>query len=408
MSLFVQEVENQLEALSLYGADPSGGISRLLYSPEWLETQYYLKQRMEQAGFISRFDAVGNLYGRIEGHGNPNEVILTGSHIDTVVNGGHLDGQFGIIAAFIAIHYLKETYGTPRRTLEVVSLAEEEGSRFPYVFWGSKNIVGQANPADVRNITDVKGNKFIDAMQQCGFTLPDAPLPARRDITAFVELHIEQGGVLEHHQQQLGVVSAIVGQRRYTVTLNGTANHAGTTPMSYRKDTLLAFSQICVAATASAEEHGDPLVLTFGKVVPHPGTVNVVPGKTMFSIDCRHTSQQALLAFTTELEATMRQICQARGIGIDIDLWMDEAPVPMDTQLVAQLDALCREHNARYRVMHSGAGHDAQIFAAHVPTCLLFVPSIQGISHNPAENTEIIDLAAGVEMLAKMLHQLAY
>ncbi len=408
MSPFYQHVESQLDWLSVFGADPAGGISRLLYSPEWLETQNQLKQRMTQNGFATRFDAVGNLYGRIEGSDRKDEVILSGSHIDTVVSGGHLDGQFGVLAAFIAMRYLKDTFGTPRRTLEVVSLAEEEGSRFPYVFWGSKNIVGQADPADVRNITDAQGVKFTDAMQQCGFTLPGSPLPARRDIKAFVELHIEQGSVLERNQQQLGVVHAIVGQRRYTVTLTGTANHAGTTPMSYRKDTLQAFSQICVTATESAEAHGDPLVLTFGKVVPVPGTVNVVPGKTVFSIDCRHTDQQALLAFTTELDATMRRICQERGIGIDIDLWMDEAPVPMDKQLVAQLDALCREQNSRYRVMHSGAGHDAQIFAACIPTCLLFVPSIAGISHNPAENTAVADLAAGVEMLAKMLHQLAY
>ena len=145
MSPFYQHVESQLDWLSVFGADPAGGISRLLYSPEWLETQNQLKQRMTQNGFATRFDAVGNLYGRIEGSDRKDEVILSGSHIDTVVSGGHLDGQFGVLAAFIAMRYLKDTFGTPRRTLEVVSLAEEEGSRFPYVFWGSKNIVGQAD-----------------------------------------------------------------------------------------------------------------------------------------------------------------------------------------------------------------------------------------------------------------------
>lgn len=408
MSPFYQHVESQLDWLSVFGADPAGGISRLLYSPEWLETQNQLKQRMTQNGFATRFDAVGNLYGRIEGSDRKDEVILSGSHIDTVVSGGHLDGQFGVLAAFIAMRYLKDTFGTPRRTLEVVSLAEEEGSRFPYVFWGSKNIVGQADPADVRNITDAQGVKFTDAMQQCGFTLPGSPLPARRDIKAFVELHIEQGSVLERNQQQLGVVHAIVGQRRYTVTLTGTANHAGTTPMSYRKDTLQAFSQICVTATESAEAHGDPLVLTFGKVEPKPNTVNVVPGFTHFTMDCRHTDQQALLRFTQEIEADMKRICDEMGIGIEINLWMDEAPIPMDPQLVKQVAAVCETEKMNYRLMHSGAGHDSQIFAPRVPTVMLFVPSIAGISHNPAEKTELSDLAEGVRALAHVLYQLAY
>lgn len=405
---FRKAIGETLPWLSSMGADPTGGMTRLLYSPEWLETQQQFKKRMTESGFETRFDEVGNLYGRLTGTQFPDEVILSGSHIDTVVNGGNLDGQFGALAAWLAMRWLKETYGAPLRTVEAVAMAEEEGSRFPYVFWGSKNIFGLASPADVKNISDAHGINFVTAMNECGFTLPAAPLTPRQDIKAFVELHIEQGCVLETNGQAVGVVNAIVGQRRYTITLNGESNHAGTTPMRYRRDTVHAFSRICCESIAKANAHGDPLVLTFGKVEPQPNTVNVVPGKTVFTIDCRHTDQQALHAFTGELEADMRAICAEMNIGIDIDLWMDEAPVPMDATLVAQLTALCEKERLNYRVMHSGAGHDAQIFAPRVPTCMIFMPSIKGISHNPAESTSLDDLAEGVKTLALMLYQLAW
>ncbi|WP_373444616.1 hydantoinase/carbamoylase family amidase, partial [Salmonella enterica] len=182
----------------------------------------------------------------------------------------------------------------------------------------------------------------------------------------------------------------------------------GTTPMGYRRDTVHAFSRICSQSIEKAKQHGDPLVLTFGKVEPQPNTVNVVPGKTTFTIDCRHTDAAVLREFTEQLENDMRAICDEMDISIDIDLWMDEAPVPMNAELVAALTRLCETEQLNYRIMHSGAGHDAQIFAPRVPTCMIFVPSINGISHNPAERTNINDLAEGVKTLALMLHQLAW
>ncbi|MER3919642.1 hydantoinase/carbamoylase family amidase, partial [Klebsiella pneumoniae] len=177
---FRQAIEETLPWLSSFGADPTGGLTRLLYSPEWLQAQQAFKQKMSDSGLETRFDEVGNLYGRLPGSRFPDDVILSGSHIDSVVNGGNLDGQFGALAAWLAVRWLKETYGAPLRTVEVLALAEEEGSRFPYVFWGSKNIVGIANPADVREIKDAKGVAFVDAMKQCGFSLATAPLAPRR------------------------------------------------------------------------------------------------------------------------------------------------------------------------------------------------------------------------------------
>lgn len=405
---FSQKFQDISDWVSKIGADPTGGMTRLLYSQEWIDVQHALKKAFIQEGLEAKFDDVGNLFGRLEGKMYPNEVIMSGSHVDTVVNGGNLDGQYGILAPFLAIQYLKETYGQPLRSLEVVSLAEEEGSRFPYVFWGSKNIVGLAKKEDVINIQDAKGIKFVDAMQKAGFNFRNESQPCRNDIKAFVELHIEQGNVLEKEEKRIGVVNNIAGQRRYTITLKGQSNHAGTTPMGYRHDTIYAFSKICYLSTEKAKKLGDPLVLTFGKVVPKPNVVNVVPGQTVFTIDCRHTDKNTLIEFTQMIESDIKEICREVKVEVDIDLWMDEAPIPMDDHLVNCLKSVCDEQGYPYRVMHSGAGHDSQIFALHVPTAMLFVPSIKGISHNPAEATRIEDLALGVEVLTRALYQLAY
>ena len=408
MKNFQQDIRETSGWLSQIGADPSGGMTRLLYTKEWVDAQQALKQAFDAAGLATSYDAIGNLSGRLQGSKYPDQVILSGSHIDTVVNGGNLDGQFGIEAAFLAIKHLKETYGSPLRSLEVISLAEEEGSRFPYVFWGSKNIVGSARAEDVRNISDAKGVNFVDAMHSAGFDFRPANQPLRQDIAAFVELHIEQGKVLETEGKTIGVVTSIVGQRRYGIKLKGEANHAGTTPMGYRKDTVYAFSRICCESIAKAKKEGNPLVLTFGKVEPKPNTVNVVPGFTHFTMDCRHTDQATLQRFTQEIEADIQRICGEMGIEAEIDLWMDEPPIPMDKQLLACVSHLCESQKMNYRMIHSGAGHDAQIFAPHVPTVMMFVPSIAGISHNPAEKTHLDDLAEGVKILAHTLYQLAY
>lgn len=407
MSFSAEQLQQHIDWLSSIGADPKGGMTRLLYSPEWLKAQKGLYQKFIELGIQPRFDPIGNLFGRVEGSTYPNETILSGSHIDTVVNGGTLDGQYGIIAAYLAIAYLTQTYGQPLRSLEVVSFAEEEGSRFPTVFWGSKNVVAEANIEQVKEIADINGIKFIDEMHHCGFDFNHKPR-LRNDIKAFVEIHIEQGNVLEREQRNIGVVHSIVGQKRYTVVLKGQSNHAGTTPMGYRHDTIYGFSKICTHLIERAKAEGDPLVLTFGRVEPKPNTVNVVPGLTEFTIDCRHTDSQALERFTQEVEQYIQHIAQELGLEAEIDLWMNERPIPMDKNIVDLLEKVAKENQLNYKLMHSGAGHDSQIMAPHFPTAMLFVPSINGISHNPAEKTDIADLVIGVEMLTKALYELAY
>jgi len=402
-----EEITDKLEWLASFGKDPEGGVSRLLYSEDWVKAQHALKCWMEEEGLEVQFDEVGNLSGVLKGS-DVSETILTGSHVDTVTNGGTYDGQYGIVAGIIAILHLKKQYGQPKRNLEIISLAEEEGSRFPYVFWGSKNVIGTASREEVENIEDFEGVPFVEAMEGAGFTFRDETKPLRQDLKAFVEVHVEQGKVLEIEDKCVGVVHSIVGQRRFTIEVTGEANHAGTTPMCYRKDALHAASRMIYELMDLAGEHGDPLVCTVGKVEVKPNIVNVVPGEVIFTVDIRHTNKDALVQFTDVLTNNIQENARKSGVEATIDMWLDADPVPLDDAIVKVIEAQCKKENLSYKVMHSGAGHDSQIFAGVVPTAMLFVPSLGGISHNPAEYTKPIELAQGVKALIGTLHELAY
>ncbi|MFH4910634.1 allantoate deiminase [Staphylococcus cohnii] len=407
------DIRSSFEALdkkfTAFGGLAGGGITRLLYSKEWSNAVQALKETLEKDGFETEFDSIGNLKGRIEGSKYPEETIMSGSHIDTVVEGGHLDGQFGVLAAVVAMQSLKAEYGQPLRSLEILALAEEEGSRFPFAFWGSKNFFNLADKADVDSIADGEGVAFKEAMRECGFDYRTADNDYSY-IKSFIEVHIEQGKVLETENKSIGVVNGIVGQKRYTINLKGEANHAGTTPMSLRNDAVVAFSKIANQLTDRAREIGDPLVITFGRVDPVPNTVNVVPGEVTFSIDCRHINQEELNQFAEEIDACIKRVSEEEGVQCDIDLWMDEAPTLMDERLVKEVQNAAETvvGESEWKLMPSGAGHDSQIFAKYVPTSMLFVPSINGVSHNVEEETNVEDLVKGIEVLKQVLYKLAY
>lgn len=402
-----QTIDEVMDWISSISDKEGQGTTRLLYSPSWVRAQNALKDLFEELGMNVEFDEVGNLFATLEGSEEPESIIASGSHIDTVVDGGRLDGQLGIMSAYLAIKGLIETHGQPKKSLRILSMAEEEGSRFPYAFWGSKNIFGEADKNDVIDITDSEGTKFTDAMEEAGYNFLEGE-PRFSNMDAFLELHIEQGNFLEMEDLKVGIVNAIVGQKRFTITLKGQANHAGTTLMKYRKDAVECMSRIIVKAIDRANEIGDPLVVTFGRVDVKPNVVNVVPGQVEFSMDMRHTDQAALDAFAEEIQALIHATAEQKGIEAHIDMWMDEPPVPMDSRIVSTLEKVCEEQDLDYRVMHSGAGHDSQIIAPHVPTAMIFVPSIDGISHNPKEHTEAVDIVQGIQALAEALKELAY
>ena len=406
IDLTPQETQEAIDWLASFN-DHGPGMNRKLYSKSWVAAQHALKSQFEELGMRAEYDEVGNLFATLEGAEEPETIIAAGSHVDTVGNGGKLDGALGIVAAYLSVKKLVEKYGQPKKSIRIISMAEEEGSRFPYAFWGSKNIFGEARIEDVKGTTDGNGVSFEDAMHQAGFDFPTGNLKFN-DMAVWLELHIEQGNFLELEQLQVGVVNAIVGQKRYTITLKGEANHAGTTLMRYRKDAIEAMSRMIVSSLDKAKEVGDPLVLTFGRVDVTPNVVNVVPGEVSFTMDCRHTDQEALDQFTAMIEADMAEIAKRMDIAIEIDQWMDEAPIPMNQDVHQLLVDVCRDLKLNYREMHSGAGHDTQIIAPHVPSAMLFVPSVKGISHNPDEYTPPQDIVPGVQAMAEAMRRLAY
>lgn len=403
-----QQTEQLLQWLSRYGADPSGGVTRLLYSESWLEAQQALAERMKQAGLTVSFDRSGNVYGRLEGLNPTAPAIVTGSHIDTVTQGGRYDGAYGIAAALLSLEYILEHHGRPERTIEIVSMCEEEGSRFPKAYWGSGSITGALVLQDVAGLRDADGIRFEDAMQAAGFGLPGQKDPVRSDIAAFIELHVEQGIVLEKEGLSVGIVDAIAGQRRFTFEVNGEANHAGTTPMLLRRDALAGAVDMMQWLRSSALQYGAPLVATVGRLELVPNTSNVIPGQVTFTVDVRHDQADVLDRFCTAMLEQFERIAAAQELGLQHSLWMDAAPAPMTSSLSSLTESICRQYDIPYRHMVSGAGHDAQMFQRVCPTAMIFVPSHRGISHSPLEYTSLEDLGTGVFVLSRLLYDLGY
>ena len=274
-----KNVQEMIEWLSSFGKTKNEGVTRLLYSKAWYQAQEALKHKMEQFGLDTYYDCVGNLFGKLQGIDVNRPVILTGSHVDTVVEGGKYDGAYGIIASLIAVSRLFETYGYPKKTIEVVSFCEEEGSRFPLTFWGSRNINGAYTFDHIKDLKDGDGISFLDAMKRAGFEPEHYQTPVRNDIERFIEVHIEQGMVLEKNQKSIGVVTHIVGQRRYHIRIKGKSNHAGTTPMAYRKDAVVTASKFISFLTNKAKEIDSDLVATVGRIIVTPNVPNVVAGE---------------------------------------------------------------------------------------------------------------------------------
>lgn len=407
MSAFA-ELQGLLDKLAVFGAEAGGGVTRLLYTEPWRAAQLFLEERMRAAGLETRFDRAGNLYGRLLGADPAAPVVLTGSHVDTVRSGGRYDGAYGIAAGLLAVAALKRTCGAPLRTLEVVSLCEEEGSRFPLAYWGSGNATGVYGLEDGAGIADADGITLAEAMREAGFGLEAQTPCLRRDIGAFVELHIEQGIALERSGRRIGLVEAIVGQRRYAVTLTGASNHAGTTPMSMRADALAGAAEMLALLETRAKAAGDPLVATAGRLEAMPGTPNVIPGEVRFTLDIRHDEDAMLESFCRDTLAAFAAIARRRGLGFASRIWLASKPVPMDGGLTCLLERACLARAYSSRRMVSGAGHDAQLFAAVCPAAMLFVPSRGGVSHSPDEYSAPLHLQEGAAVLADSLYELTY
>ena len=389
-------LERRLDELYAIGAEPDGGAYRPLYGAAWAAAGDRVERWLKDAGLKTRRDAVGNIWGRADGTGKS---IVTGSHIDTVRHGGRLDGALGIVAGLTAVAALLKEKGKPRRPLEVVAICEEEGSRFPTSFWGSRAIVGAIDEPDAA---------MAAAMRECGLDPAKIATAARDDIDTFVELHIEQGAVLESANVPLGIVSAIAGAAHLEMTVTGRPDHAGTTPMDMRLDALAGAAAMVQAVESIAKSLGTPAVATVGKLAALPDQINVVPGKVVFTVDLRHSDLGGRRALEERIRSLCATISQERRLGLTIRTLQEKPPVAMHPDVRALLARAAKECGVQAPELVSGAGHDAQILAARCKVGMLFVPSIGGRSHCPEEATDPAQIQLGTAVLARALELLAY
>lgn len=405
----VDRIRKDLEFLAGITSTPGEGVTRLAFSGEETRARDYLRKEMEAAGLELYRDNAGNLFGRREGRLKDAPVVMFGSHIDSVVHGGAFDGPAGIISALEAMRVIKEQSIETSLPLEMVIMTEEEGGRFGSGVWGSRAMAGRVSREEIFEGRDKEGITKAEAMRSFGLD-PEKVRDAERapgSIRAFLELHIEQGPILENNGKDVGIVESIVGIRTFFVTIRGKADHAGTTPMEFRKDALVGASRVFSEVDTIARRSGKGTVATVGMVNVRPGAFNIVPEEVHFSIDLRDSSEEVIEKAAREMKRFLEDQCSEQGLEF---LWEERLAVPpvnIDPTIRDVFVQVSEEKNISTHLMASGAGHDAMVMASVAPVGMIFVPSRNGKSHCPEEWTDYEQVAKGADLLLGAVIKLA-
>ncbi|MGA3130121.1 MAG: allantoate amidohydrolase [Terracidiphilus sp.] len=378
-------------------------ITRCFLTPPVRDVHALLRSRMEALGMTVSVEAAGNLRGLWEPPGARGKRLILGSHIDTVPNAGAFDGILGVTLALECVGIADEL--KLPLPIEIIAFSEEEGVRFGVPFIGSRAAAGRFDPALLK-LKDAVGITLDDAIRAFGLDPAEIDKAAIDDALGFVELHIEQGPVLEAESLPVAAVTVIVGQTRHTLTWTGHANHAGTTPMHLRRDALAGAAE-WIAAVEHFAKSIDGLVATVGHVDVEPNAANVIPGAVRASLDVRHANDTERKVAVETLLAQANAIAARRGLALECSRQMDQPAVPMDERLTAFLVEAIEAAGFRGYHMPSGAGHDAMVMAARLPTAMLFLRSPGGISHHPAETVLEEDVATALIVSRNFLQRLA-
>jgi N-carbamoyl-L-amino-acid hydrolase len=393
-------IQQHITALSKFGTNPEGGVSRAAFSDADIAGRDYIKKLMQDAGLTVRIDTAGNILGRREGSNAKLPPILIGSHIDSVPGGGNYDGDVGVLGAIEVAQTLQEQNVRLKHPLEVVVFADEEGGTV-----GSFAMIGQLQPAALDLMTH-SGKTIRDGIRAVGGD-PDRLAEAVRkqgDLKAYIELHIEQGAILDESDIDIGVVEGIVGIRWWDVTIEGVPNHAGTTPMNRRRDAMLSAAEFVLAVNRVATSIPGRQVATVGRIRAEPGAPNVIPGKVVLSLEIRDLAADKMVAVYDAVRAEADKIAQARQTPFTFtQLKVSSEPAPTDQRLQRIIAKAADSLKLTNKVMPSGAGHDAQEIAHIAPTGMIFVPSVGGVSHSPKEFTSQQDMANGANVLLQTL-----
>jgi allantoate deiminase len=402
-------LQAQIDELAEFGARGETGVARLVYAPEWVAAQDQIAAWMSEAGLRVERDAVGNVWGYLDGRQSGEPLIVTGSHIDSQNPGGRFDGALGVLAAINALAALRERHGRPERTLAALSLVEEEASRFSTAnFWGSRAIIGRIAAEEPKRLRGYDGVTMAEAMRDAGLDPNRIPEAKRDDIGVFVELHIEQGPYLEQADLPVGIVERVTGYRQYLVTLEGEANHAGTTPMDLRRDPMAGAAEIISGVINTAHRMGRPAVTTVGRIHAQPNERAVIPRQVSFTVDARSPIPEQRDTLLARHEALMHEVADRRDLTLSLRVDSDRQPVAADPALVAIIAEAASEASVPAMRMTSSAVHDSMQLAEIARMAMIFVRSRGGISHSPEEFTSTEDAAAGTEVLARALYRLGY
>ncbi|MEJ2424435.1 MAG: Zn-dependent hydrolase [Candidatus Thiodiazotropha sp.] len=400
-------LKSDIKSLAAIGRAADHGIYRMAFTDADLAAREWLKSRMADAGLSVYQDGAANLFGRLDGD-DGQATVMTGSHIDTVPGAGHLDGALGVLCGLEALRVIRERGLTLKRPLEMAAFSDEEG-RFGGMF-GSQALSGQLSPEWILNARDLAGHSLTQAMADQGLDAMDALSAARspQSLHAFVELHIEQGPVLDACGAAIGIVEGICGLRRWEVRLTGIANHAGTTPMSMRQDAFQGLAEFSSEIDRVLEEHGGPAsVATIGRVDLSPGAANVVPGEATFSLEFRDVNSGVLDDLGDAFRRTLSAIARRRDLMFNFEVLSDLTPVTCDAGILQRAETTARDFGYLTERLPSGAAHDSQQIARIARTGMIFVPSKAGRSHSAAEWTAWSDINAGANVLLNTLYQLA-
>jgi len=401
-------LQKNLEALHQYTATPGNGTTRLPFTKEARAAVDHIKAMMVEAGLKVREDEAGNIFGVLEGADPSLPVVMTGSHFDTVVNGGNFDGLAGIMTGIEIARQVRQKGDTLKRSLVIAGFCDEEGMRFGTGYFGSKAMLGQVTQEDLHRYKDKDNVSVYQAMKEYGKVPEELPKAAwdLKTIGAFIEAHIEQGPVLYQSGKELGLVECIVGIQRYIVTVRGRSDHAGTTPMDMRIDAVETATKVISKIPDWAREKGDGTVATTGFIKVLPGGMNIIAEEVQFSVDVRSRNNANIQDIVEKIRAELDTVCARNGAAYTMDSKLTITPVNLNEKMLAGLEQNCKARGFSYRRMISGAGHDALAIGQVLDTVMVFVPSKDGRSHCPVEWSEYRDIAKAVLVIYDLIMSL--
>jgi len=390
----------RISELGEIGRQEGGGVTRLSFTEEERAAKDRVVSYMEEAGLSSREDAAGNLFGRREGRSPDSPAVLIGSHVDSVYNGGNFDGPLGVLSGIEVLHAMEEQGIETKHPIEVVAFTDEEGARFSFGMIGSRALAGRLTPEDLIKYEDGDDVSVAEAMRAYGLDpgrIGEAGRPAG-SVKAYVELHIEQGRVLENEDLPAGVVTGIAGPVWLRFSLEGETGHAGATPMNLRRDSLAAAAEIIGLIEAEASATGTT-VGTVGQLNLEPGGINIIPGRVEFSLDLRDIDEGVRDRVERRIMEGAGETCRRRDVEMDTETLQRLAPAPCSELVKSAVKRACERVGIRAHALPSGAGHDGMQLTELCPMGMIFVRSKAGVSHSPDEWSTKEDCASGSNVL---------